>query len=181
MVSESHELHLLKANAILIQPTDEKPYHQISVINQETECAISIAATKPFIVHAWNHPFHPDFQSLKPKPEEWVSVTHGEDCKCASFSRQVEDFFDTWRRLHETLRYKSDDNASYAFYPEYEYEIGESLAHASLVASLALGKPVPSCYDYLIKDFGPLERDGSDQSDWESSESSESEEDWWSD
>ncbi|KAI0445509.1 hypothetical protein F4803DRAFT_570907 [Xylaria telfairii] len=171
MVSESHELHILKANAVLIQPTNEKPYHQISVTTGEAGCTITIAATKPFIVHAWNHPLHPDFQKLKPKPEEYVSVIHAENCKCASYSRQVDDCFDTWRHLHESLRRKIDDNASYAFYPEYDYETGEALAHASLVASLALGKSIPGCYHFLIRDFGVRDTASEQlQVDWTSDE-----------
>ncbi|KAI0454588.1 hypothetical protein F5B21DRAFT_504282 [Xylaria acuta] len=152
MVSSSHELHLLKSNAVLVPPTDEEPCHQISMTNNG--CTISIAATKPFPVPIHIHPLHPDFKEHKPKPAEWVSITHKNRCECAIFSRQVPDFFEAWRHIHLTLRYKSGDNASYAFYPEFEYEVGEALAHASLTASLALGKPIPSCYEYLIKDFG---------------------------
>ncbi|KAI1753383.1 hypothetical protein F4782DRAFT_93336 [Xylaria castorea] len=151
MVSSS--LHLLKSNAVLVPPTEEKPYHQILVKIEETGCSVSIAATKPLTVPIHIHPLHADFKKHKPKPAEWVSVTHNYRCECASFSKHVVGFFEVWRHIHLTLRHKRDDNASYAFYPDFEYETGEALAHASLTASLALGKPIPECYEYLIKNF----------------------------
>ncbi|KAI0865708.1 hypothetical protein F4860DRAFT_526158 [Xylaria cubensis] len=154
MVSSSHELHLLECFAVVIPPTDEKPYHQISVTS-EAGCSICIAATKPLLTLIDIPPSHPDFHKHQPKPAEWVSVSHVKDrCGCATYSKQAKELFPVWRHIHSTLRYDPTDNASYAFYPEFEYETGEALAHASLTASLALGKPIPECYDRLIRNFG---------------------------
>ncbi|TRX93038.1 hypothetical protein FHL15_006176 [Xylaria flabelliformis] len=155
MVSPSHELHLLKSNAVLIPPTDEKPYHQISVTSEKTGCSICIAATKPLPTLIDIPPSHSDFHQHQPKPAEWVSVSHVNDrCGCAPYSKQAKELFAVWRHIHLTLRHEPADNASYAFYPEFEYETGEALAHASLTASLALGEPVPECYNRLIRNFG---------------------------
>ncbi|KAI0552613.1 hypothetical protein F4679DRAFT_581515 [Xylaria curta] len=153
MVSPSHELHILKSNAVIIPPTDEKPYYQVSVTSEETGCSICIAATKPLEVPIHISPVHLDFHKHKPKPTEYVSVSHTEDrCECATFS--MKEIFAVWRHIHLTLRHSPNDNASYAFYPEFEYETGEALAHASLTASLILGKSTPECYNHLIRNFG---------------------------
>ncbi|KAI1746268.1 hypothetical protein F4680DRAFT_15271 [Xylaria scruposa] len=155
MVSPSHELHILKSNAVIIPPTDEKPYYQVSVTSEETGCSICIAATKQLEVPIHISPLHPDFHRQKPKPAECVSVSHIKDrCQCALYSISRKELFAVWRQIHLTLRYNPKDNASYAFYPEFEYETGEALAHASLTASLALGKSIPECYNHLIKSFG---------------------------
>ncbi|KAI1308860.1 hypothetical protein F5Y03DRAFT_404662 [Xylaria venustula] len=132
----SSQLHLLKSNAVLIAPTAEKPYYSIEMTNEDSGCRLSIAALKPL-----PDPIlvgHPDWkEKLKPRPEE-----------------ETKQVFETWQNIHMALRHLSSDNASYAFYPDFEYEQGEALAHASLVASLALGKPVPRCYESLIRKFG---------------------------
>ncbi|KAI0977142.1 hypothetical protein F4678DRAFT_411998 [Xylaria arbuscula] len=142
----SSQLHLLKSNAVLIAPTAEKPYYSIEMTSEESGCQLCIAALKPF----------PDpLLLLKPRPEDYVLCNHVSlTCPCASFSWDTKQFFEIWQNIHMALRYQSSDNASYAFYPDFEYEEGEALAHASLVASLALGTPVPECYESLIRKFG---------------------------
>jgi hypothetical protein len=145
------DLHLLKTNAILHLPTDEKPYYEISMTSLDGKCTIQIAATKPLPSQTLD-PRHPAYEKIK--PVQYVSFTHDGSCGCASFSKDAKVLFEAWQHIHLTLRYKGKDNASYAFYPEFEYESGEALAHASLVASLALGRTVPECYHNLIENFG---------------------------
>ncbi|KAI0491150.1 hypothetical protein F4859DRAFT_35840 [Xylaria cf. heliscus] len=152
------DLRILKTNAAIIPPTDERPYYQVSVAGQKG-CTVSIAATAPIPVYIHIDPLHPDFKASKPKPEEYVTVSHAEYCRCARYSLKEKDLFKIWQDIHLTLRHeKGNDQASYAFYPEFEYETGESLAHASLTASLALGRSVPRCYKYLVKTYGTRER-----------------------
>ncbi|KAI0875538.1 hypothetical protein GGS24DRAFT_288778 [Hypoxylon argillaceum] len=148
------QLRLLKSNAVLVPPTAEAPYHQISMTNSATGCTILIAATKPFpsLVHL--HPNDPTYQATKAQPDDYVSVSHGEGCTCASYSKDPSELFLVWRHIHAELRYNPTDQAAWAFYPEFEYEDGEMLAHASLTASLALGKQVPECYDAYGREFG---------------------------
>ncbi|KAI3324915.1 hypothetical protein HD806DRAFT_459080 [Xylariaceae sp. AK1471] len=150
------DLRLLKSNAVLHLPTDEKPYYQISMTDRKGKCEIKIAVTKPF-PNPIPHPQHPDYVRIKPTEYIWFRHRLGKrfnECGCASFSKNVNELFEAWQHIHLTLRYKGKDNASYAFYPEFEYELGEALAHASLVASLALGRAVPECYNDLIERFG---------------------------
>ncbi|KAI1352076.1 hypothetical protein F5Y01DRAFT_314068 [Xylaria sp. FL0043] len=140
------QLHVLKSNASLIAPTPERPYYTIEMTNSKTGCRLSIAATKPL----------PDpLLSVKAKPTDYVSVEHVKGkCYCAEFSTERPRFFRAWRLIHDTLRHKDWDSAAHAFYPDFAYEEGEALAHASLVASLALGKKIPECYRGLIYRFG---------------------------
>ncbi|KAI0431843.1 hypothetical protein F5Y09DRAFT_340228 [Xylaria sp. FL1042] len=142
----SSQLNLLKSNAVLIGPTLDVPYYSIKMTNAETGCELRIAALKPFRNPILN---------IKIVPREYVSYKHKKDeCNCASFTKTANSLFKTWQEIHLKLRKDPKDNASYAFYPEFEYEEGEGLAHASLVASLGLGKPIPECYESLIEKFG---------------------------
>ncbi|KAI0814360.1 hypothetical protein GGR55DRAFT_428362 [Xylaria sp. FL0064] len=140
------QLHILKSNAFLIAPTADRPYYTIEMANSKTGCRLSIAATKPL----------PDpLLSIKAKPMDYVSVEHVKGkCYCAEFSTERPRFFAAWQKIHVTLRHKDWDSAAHAFYPDFSYEEGEALAHASLVASLALGKRIPKCYRGLIYRFG---------------------------
>ncbi|KAI1191015.1 hypothetical protein F5B17DRAFT_384190 [Nemania serpens] len=151
------QLHVLRSNATLIPPTPSEPFYKVSVTNPKTDCTICIAATKPFPDPILIHPLLPNYRKLKPKPAEWVSIMHaGLGCGCVDYAFEEEDLFDTWRHIHLQLRHQDGDDASRAFYPEFEYEVGEALAHASLVASLAVGRPVPESYDGLVDRFGAL-------------------------
>ncbi|KAI1110906.1 hypothetical protein F5Y14DRAFT_465093 [Nemania sp. NC0429] len=141
--------HILKSNATLIPPTPEEPYHKISVTNPKTGCTICIAALKPFP--------DPLLIDLRPDPTDWISITHASPhCGCVGYAFEEGLLFKTWRGLHLKLRHQEKDLASYAFYPEFEYARGEELAHASLIASLAVGRRVPEYYDCLIEQYGTL-------------------------
>ncbi|KAI0194599.1 hypothetical protein F4808DRAFT_334891 [Astrocystis sublimbata] len=156
-VSSGQELRLLKSNVELIAPTDEKPYYSISIENEAKTCKIEIAAGKSFPpVPIEIHPLHPDWESHKPKASEWVTISHADRCECTWWSSNPKSFFDLWQEIHIELRHNSaSDQASYAFYPKFSYlDIGEDLAHASLMASIAVGKEVPSCYEDLVKTWG---------------------------
>lgn len=146
----SSQLHLLKSNAGLHGCTPTEPTPFISVTNEETGCRVVIAATRAF-----KDPIYSHYLGLKPRPIDYVWLSHNPyHCYCAAFSKSHDPLFETWQHIHITLRHRASDNASYAFYPEFEYETGEALAHASLVGSLALGKPIPECYHDLIPEYG---------------------------
>ncbi|KAJ2998441.1 hypothetical protein NUW58_g325 [Xylaria curta] len=113
--------------------------------------AVKVAATKPYLDPVHVYPWHPEYQEPKPKPEDWISITHSDNCGCSLFSKREADFFDFWQSLHLALRHSRKDSTSYAFYPEFEYETGEALAHASLTANLGLRQPVPKCYARLTQ------------------------------
>ncbi|KAI0909038.1 hypothetical protein F4823DRAFT_596399 [Ustulina deusta] len=151
----SSQLHLLKSNAVVCAPTAEASFYVIDVTNPDSGCRISIAATKPLPDTLHLGPAHPDWEKLMPQPKDYVWFSHvKKTCGCAALAKSEKTLFETWQCIHMHLRHQLDDNASYAFYPEFEYEVGEALAHASLVASLALGIPVPECYDSLLGLFG---------------------------
>ncbi|KAI1199887.1 hypothetical protein F5X97DRAFT_321900 [Nemania serpens] len=151
------QLHLLRSNATIIPPTPSEPYYKISVSNPKEGCTICIAATKPFPDPIHIHPLLPNYDKLKPKPIEWISIMHTNLlCGCVDYAWSEEYLFGIWRLVHLELRHRDADDASRAFYPEFEYEVGEALAHASLVASLAVGRPIPEIYDELIQPFGAL-------------------------
>ncbi|KAI1363437.1 hypothetical protein F5Y08DRAFT_239879 [Xylaria arbuscula] len=146
----SSQLHLLKSNAVVTKPTPTTAFHTLYVQNDETGCRVHIAATRSLM-----DPIYARHHGLKDRPVDFVWFRHHPyDCYCASFAKSHDTLFETWQRLHMALRRKTSDNAAYAFYPEFEYEMGEAFAHASLVASLAVGKSIPECYEYLIKDYG---------------------------
>ncbi|KAF2963110.1 hypothetical protein GQX73_g10474 [Xylaria multiplex] len=159
--SMSSDLYILNDNAILIPPTKDKPYYQVSVTTEcphVAGCTITISATKEFPDPL--KAFVGELKSDNPKvnPADWVSITHfDENCCCARFSRDIDKFFAVWQAIHNVLRHRSEDQASYAFYPKFEYEDGEALAHASLVACLALGVTIPDCYNTLVPNFGGRE------------------------
>ncbi|KAI1424395.1 hypothetical protein F5Y12DRAFT_797175 [Xylaria sp. FL1777] len=142
----SSQIHLLKSNATVRAPTAEEPWYVVEVTSPNGHCQISIAATKPLPDPILK--VHPDWEKLEPKPESYVSLTHAHRCRCMTLSKAHDTLFETWQHIHTLLRYNPRDNASYAFYPEFEYEVGEALAHASLVASFAMRKPLPDCYDH---------------------------------
>ncbi|KAI1171231.1 hypothetical protein F4777DRAFT_583108 [Nemania sp. FL0916] len=139
-------LSILRSNAVLTSPTEAEPYYSVGIKKLGSWCQIWIAATKPL----------PD--PLKPSPlnpKDYLTIYHGQDrCTCRMYSYDEEEFFKTWQQIHLKLRYDRNDNASYAFYPTFHYEVGEALAHAVLVASLAMGKPIPGCYYHMIEKFG---------------------------
>jgi len=155
-------LRLLKDNAVLAKVNDPKPYYQISMSSKSSEtpgseerCTIQIAATKPLRDPITTHPLHPDYEEVK--PENWVVVKHnkGDDCGCPEWAKKARSVYDTWQKIHLTLRHKKHhDRAAFAFYPEFEYDIGEALGHASLVASLALTTQIPECYYPLAGKYG---------------------------
>ncbi|KAI0525560.1 hypothetical protein F5B22DRAFT_658387 [Xylaria bambusicola] len=149
----SSELHLLKSNGRVSKSRDGKPYHTVVMTNPDTDCQLFIAATRPLPDPIYVHLRTAEWKQALPLHYVWFRHDK-EYCPCASFSKTHDSLFETWQHLHTTLRYQSSDNASYAFYPDYEYEEGEALAHASLVASLALGMPIPKCYEHLIRDYG---------------------------
>ncbi|KAK5630933.1 hypothetical protein RRF57_006648 [Xylaria bambusicola] len=149
----SSQLHLLKSNGEVYKSGGEKQYHTVAMRNLNTGCQLFIAATRPLPDPIYIH--LRDIEWKRRVPLHYVWFRHNKEyCRCAPFSKAHDTLFETWQHLHMTLRHQASDNASYAFYPDFEYEEGEALAHASLVASLALGKPIPECYKHLIKDYG---------------------------
>ncbi|KAJ8123366.1 hypothetical protein O1611_g9609 [Lasiodiplodia mahajangana] len=149
------DIYLLRSNAELILPTEEEPHHQIAMTDASKKCKLVIAATKPFPNLLAFHPLHPEWESKKAQPVDYVSVVHGERCDCASWTKTPRDVFDRWQHIHELLRYKVSDDAAHAFYAVIDdYQTAEAVAHASLVASLGLGIQVPECYKPLIMEFG---------------------------
>ncbi|GAP84051.1 hypothetical protein SAMD00023353_0601760 [Rosellinia necatrix] len=141
------DLFLLAKNVDIGEPTQDYPFYRVSVSN-DRGCLLSIAATKAL----------PDplvEPRVPPEPKDYISITHNEDrCICASHSLFEATLFKVWQDVHIALRHSHRDQASYAFYPKHEYEIGEALAHASLVVKLAIAQRIPSCYDYLISEHG---------------------------
>ncbi|KAI1258793.1 hypothetical protein F5Y18DRAFT_412140 [Xylariaceae sp. FL1019] len=147
------DIHLLRTNATLSNPTTEdRSSYTISVEHPEWHCKITIAALKPFPLALQRDPRQPNY--IPVDPNDWVQITHGED-KCPCAADNAKEVFRRWQELHLVLRYKASDNAAHPFYPDFEYEDGENLGHASLIASLTLGLRVPDCYCPLYVQYGP--------------------------
>ncbi|KAI2633920.1 hypothetical protein GGS21DRAFT_119356 [Xylaria nigripes] len=141
-----NSLSLLRTNAILHPTCPQTPYHRISVRHERTACKITIAATKPLPSRLLN--------GGPLDPNQYVQIFHSDICTCAFYAKCAVSLFNVWQILHIRLRYGTRDLASAAFYPVFEYAEGEAIAHASLTASLAVGKQVPDCYRHLVSIFG---------------------------
>ncbi|KAI0108701.1 hypothetical protein GGR51DRAFT_123854 [Nemania sp. FL0031] len=149
------DIHLLRSNAELILPTEKEPYYHITMTNASKTCSVFIAATKPFPNLLAIHPKHPEWNSMKAQPKDYVLTIHSEHCECASWAKTPTEFFERWQHIHQFLRRQASDDAAQAFYSVLtEYETSEAVAHASLVASLGLGIQVPECYIPLVREFG---------------------------
>ncbi|KAI1824722.1 hypothetical protein F4861DRAFT_231114 [Xylaria intraflava] len=144
----STQLSLLKSNAAITPPTSTKPYYEVTVTSPASRCKVTIAATKALP--------DPIYRHVRPPPEasEYVSLHHTWYCTCNPRAKSAQYLFDLWQRIHRALRYESGDQAAYAFYPEFKSEIGEALAHASLAASLVVGRRVPERYNNLVQTHG---------------------------
>ncbi|KAI0146358.1 hypothetical protein GGR57DRAFT_516795 [Xylariaceae sp. FL1272] len=151
----SANLHLLRTNATLFNSTPEnRSKYSISVEHPQGLCKITIAALKPFPLALQRDPNQPSYVPVN--PGDWVQVTHGSGpCDCAA--KDAKEIFPRWQELHIKLRYRVKDNAAHPFYPDFEYEDGENLGHASLIACLTLGLRVPNCYVRLYINYGPKE------------------------